>query len=220
MPTPSPRPTGRHPLVATTLVVVGLASGCITGQRPTLREPVVVDDPAAQTVLDRLGTVGTTEFSATYEVTPTSGGETATARVVQGGGRLRVTVGTVDYVVDADGVRTCGATGCVDELDDARISNLNITHRFWGDAFATRLARDAARRIGFSTATDDTIAGAPAACVDLTLPASGDRTGTVRYCALDAGPLARYVGADVVIEMVEFSPVIDPAELDAAPVGA
>jgi hypothetical protein len=194
-------------------VVVGVTAltsltGCITGERPTLIERPVVDDPAAQAVLDRLGTAATTEFTATYEITPTRTGQATRATVVQSGTRRRISIGGVDFISDGTVTRTCtnDARGCVDFLDDARISDLNITHRFWGEAFQSRLELDASRRIGFSEPSDEVIAGSPAACVAIPVPSSSQLSGSVQYCALDAGPLARYVGADVRIELVEFAP--------------
>lgn len=201
-------------------VVVGLSAltlltGCITGERPTLIERPEVDDPATQAVLDRLGTASTTEFTATYEITPTRTGQATPATVVQSGTRRRISVGGVDFISDGTVTRTCtnDDRGCVDFLDDARISDLNITHRFWGDAFQARLELDASRRIGFSEPSDELIAGSPAACVDIPVPTSSQLSGTVQYCALDAGPLARYIGADVTIELVEFTPSANPDAL-------
>ena len=175
-----------------------------------------IDDPAAIAVIDRLGTASSGEFTATYEITPTLTNEATTATVVQAGSRRRVTVGEVDFLTDGTVNRTCenNDRGCVAFIDDARISDLNITHRFWGDAFRARVELDASRRIGFSAASDTTIAGAPAACVDIPVPSSSELSGTVQYCALDAGPLARYIGADVRIELVEFVASTSPADFD------
>lgn len=193
---------------------VGVLAGCITGERPTLIERPTIDDPAARSVLDRLGTAGSAVFTATYEITPTSSAQPTTATVVQSGSRRRVTIGGVDFLTDGTVNRTCTNDdgGCVDFLDDARVSDLNLTHRFWGDAFRARLELDASRRIGFSEASDATVAGQPAACVDIPVPSSSELSGVVRYCALDAGPLARYVGADVTIELVAFEPSADPGD--------
>ena len=198
------------------LAAVGALTGCITGERPTLIDRPVIDDAAAQAVIDRLATASSGEFTARYEVTPTLTGTPTTATVVQAGTRRRVTVGEIDYVSDGTVNRTCenNDRGCVDFMDDARISDLNITHRFWGDAFRARLELDASRRIGFSAASNATIAGAPAACVDIPVPSSSELSGVVQYCALDAGPLARYVGADVRIELVEFVPSASPTDFD------
>ena len=208
MPSPDrPTPRRRAGVVGSAVLTAGMVvalAGCITGERPTLIERPTVDDPAARAVLDRLGTASAAEFTATYEITPTSTGETRTATVVQSGSRRQVSIGAVDYISDGTSNRTCTEEGCVDFLDDARVSDLNITHRFWGDAFAARLELDASRRIGFSAASDATIAGEPAACVDIPVPSASELSGVVQYCALDAGPLARYIGADVTIELVAF----------------
>jgi hypothetical protein len=193
---------------------LGALAGCFTGERPTLLDRPELDDPATQAVLDRLDLASTAEFSATYEITPTISGQTTVATVTQSGDRREITIGDVSFVNDGTTAWTCldGDRGCVDYLDDARVSDLNITHLFWGDAFATRLELDAARRIGFSSASDATIAGRPAACVDITVPTTSELSGTVRYCALDAGVLGRYVGADVEIELTEFT--TEPGDLD------
>lgn len=198
------------------LAAVGALTGCFTGERPTLIDRPAIDDPASQAVIDRLGTASSGEFTATYEITPTFTDTVTTAMVMQAGTRRRITVGEIDFLSDGTVNRTCenNDRGCVDFIDDARISDLNITHRFWGDAFRARLELDASRRIGFSEASDATIAGAPAACVDIPVPSSSELSGIVQYCALDAGPLARYVGADVRIELVEFVASVSPADFD------
>jgi hypothetical protein len=213
-----PRRDHRHTIgsIAVGLVALGLLTGCITGERPTLLDRPAIDDPAAQAVVDRLGTSSTAEFTARYEITPTLTNEPTLATVRQSVTRRRVTIGEIDFISDGTVTRTCENSdrGCVDFLDEARISDLNITHRFWGDAFQARLELDASRRIGFSEASDEMIAGYPAACVDIPVPSASQLSGTVQYCALDAGPLARYIGADVKIELLEFSPTADPDTFD------
>jgi hypothetical protein len=190
------------------IVVAGFAlTGCLTGERPVLEAVPRVDDAAAQVVLERLERSGSVAFTATYDVIPSTTGEPTVAIVRQLEGRQRITIGDIDYLIDAGSARTCRreTAECVDFLNDALISDLNITHRFWSDAIAARLTIDAARRVGFSVGHTETIAGRPAACADV--PVLG---GEVVYCALDAGVLARYFNADVTIELTSFSNQVDP----------
>ena len=186
------------------------ATGCITGQRPALVSVPVVDDAAAQVVLERLGRASAVPFTATYDIIPSTTGETTKATVRQLDDQRRVTIGNVDYLIDSGSGRTCRLDdgGCVDRLDDALVSNLNVTHRFWSDGIADRLTIDAARRVGFSEGHTETIADRPAACADV--PVLG---GVVVYCALDAGILARYFNADVSIELTSFTNDVDVADL-------
>ena len=201
-----------------TLAALALASvvftACITGERPTLVEPVseVVDDPAIAAVVERLDRADETAFTATYDIIPSSSGTTTAATVInEGTSRRRVRIGDVDYITDGGVTRTCqnDDAGCVDFLDDARISDLNITNKFWGVAFASRLRLDGSRRVGFGEGSSETIAGQPALCVDVPVVSAA-----VTYCALEAGPLARYFGADVSIELTSFAVGADPADLE------
>lgn len=203
----------RSTILLTIVAAMLLLSGCITGERPTvISTPAAeIDDPAATSVLDRLERADRTTFTATYRIIPSSTGATTEATVEANDGDLRVTIGEVEFASDGEHSRTCrnsgdGATDCVDFLDDARISDLNITHEFWGDAFAARLRLDVNRRVGFTEAQVVDIAGRPAACVDVPLPSAGSEQASVRYCALDEGPLARYFGADVSIELTSYEP--------------
>ncbi len=186
------------------------ATGCITGERPELEPVPVIDDAAAQVVLERLDRAGGVTFTATYDIIPSTTGETTEATVRQLDDRRRITIGDVDYLIDGGSSRTCRLTDgdCVDLLDDALVSDLNVTHRFWSDGIAARLAIDAARRVGFSEGHTETIADRPAACADV--PVLG---GVVVYCALDAGVLARYFNADVSIELTSFTNDVDGAAL-------
>ena len=68
-------------------------------------------------------------------VTPTLTNEPTQATIVQSGVRQRITIGSVEYTTDGSIARTCvvGGGECVDGIDEARISNLNITHTFWAE---------------------------------------------------------------------------------------
>jgi len=183
-----------------------LAAGCFTGERPGLESTPVIDDAAAAVVIERLERIGSRTFTATYDIIPSTTGETTIATVRQDDGLRRITIGDVEYVTDGSATETCLLPdgGCAEGIDDARVSNLNITHQFWSDAFATRLAIDASRRVGFSEGRTDTIAGRSAVCADI--PLMG---GEAVYCALDDGVLARYFGGDVSIELTSFENAAD-----------
>lgn len=198
------------------VVVAAIASGCATGPRPTLVARTPIDDAAAQPVVDLLDLAGSVDFVATYDIIPSATGETTAATVVQFDGQRRITIGDVDYFTDFESSRTCrnGDDKCSDFLDDSRVSDLAVTHSFWGSTMQTRLEVDAGRRIGPSVASSLTIAELPATCVDVVLPSAATTTGSVRYCALDSGVLARYFGADVSIELTSFSLAVVAADLD------
>jgi hypothetical protein len=195
-------------------VVCLLLTACATGPRPTLVDEPVVTDQVAQAVLDRLERAAGVTFTADYEITPSLTGQPTHATVMQSGAQQRITIGEVDYFTDGTVSRTCavGGTDCVDAIDDARISNLNVTSKFWGSSSASKLQLDAARSVDASTGRTDTIASRPATCADVHVP-SIDGVGSVTYCAVDDGVLARYFGADVSIELKSFLPSVDPARL-------
>jgi hypothetical protein len=197
-----------------TAVVALLLTACATGPRPTLVDEPVVTDQVAQAVLDRLERAGGLTFTADYEIIPSLTGEPTHATVMQSGPQQRITIGQVDYYTDGSVSRTCavGGTDCVDSIDDARISNLNVTSKFWGSSSASKLQLDAARSVDASTGRTDTIASRPATCADVHVPAI-DGVGSVTYCAVDDGVLARYFGADVSIELTAFAPTVDPSRL-------
>lgn len=192
-------------------------TACFTGERPTLAPASSVDDEAAATVLSRLERADSLNFIATYDIIPSSTGTRIQSTVVQLDGRRRIKIGNVVFTTDGTVSRTCenNVDACSDFLDDARISDLNITHTFWGSAFRSRLELDAGRRIGPSAGSTTAIAGQSTVCVDIIVPSSSAPSGTVVYCALDAGVLARYFGADVSIELTSFSRDVDQAYLDS-----
>jgi hypothetical protein len=207
-------PRNRIAVGAATLTL--LLTACATGPRPTLVDEPTVTDTVAQAVLDRLERSASATFTADYEITPSLTGQPTHATVMQLGSQQRVTIGDVDYFTDGTVSRTCSAGGadCVDAIDDARVSNLSITSKFWGPSVVSKLELDSARSVDVTTGRTDTIANRPATCADVHVP-SIDGVGSVTYCAVDDGILARYFGADVSIELTSFAPSVDESQLVA-----
>jgi hypothetical protein len=191
------------------LAAAGALGGCALGQRPTLTDERQLDDSAIEAVLDRLEVADAASFTATYVVAPTlAGSAPADVTVSHSPAQSRITFATngtvtVEYSNTDGEERTCadGLAECVAGFDHSRVSNLGITNAFWGPSTAQRLTVDAGRNIADATAGTQTIAGQPATCATVPLAA-----GSVAYCALDAGPLARYTGADVTIELASYDP--------------
>lgn len=202
-------------LSARTLAVAVLAAltlaACATGPRPSFDadEPAqqATGDPAIDAVLERLDRVGIEQFTADYTILTRLGAKESTATVVQAdNSRRSITINAVRFIDGSGTVATCNlATAeCEAVINDARVSDVQITHDFYGSSFARRLRVDAARSLTPARGYTETIGGLPATCADV--PVSG---GTKVYCALDDGPLARYDGNDVLIELVALNPTPD-----------
>lgn len=196
----SPRP--RTALALCFLAAVTL-SACITGERPRFDEEQTArtdsGNAAIDEVLDRLDSVSGATLTAVYDITGADGETERATVVLADGGRRSITVGDVRYLIEPGNGITCDVptAECEPSVNDARISDLQLTHEFYAPAFATRLRVDADRRIQDPTATTADVAGREATCVSV--PVTG---GDKVYCALDAGLLARYQGPDALIELV------------------
>jgi hypothetical protein len=198
------------------LVLTIVLTACATGARPYFQDqqpaPAETGNDAIDAVLERLGRASRAEMTADYEILTRLGGATTAATVVQQPPTRRsVTIGDIRFLYDEGPIGTCDLTTseCEASIDDARISDVGIAHRFYAEDFARRLRVDANRRIGEPVASTIDIAGMPAQCVDV--PVSG---GTKTYCALDVGPLARYDGNDVQIDLVSYVAGVDPSAFD------
>ncbi len=210
------RPVGSR--VARTVAVAVVAAfalaACATGMRPSFDadEPTqqATGDPAIDAVLERLDRVGLEQFTADYAVLTRLGGKESTATVVQAdNSRRSITINDVRFLDGTGTIATCNLTTaeCEAVINDARVSDVQITHDFYGSSFARRLRVDAGRSLSPARGYTESIAGQPATCADV--PVSG---GTKVYCALDSGPLARYDGNDVLIELVALSPTPDESK--------
>jgi hypothetical protein len=210
------RPVGAHraSTIALAAVAAFALAACATGPRPSFDadEPArqATGDPAIDAVLDRLDRVDREDFTAEYTVLTRLGGKQSTATVVQADNRRRsITINDTRFLDGSGTAATCNllTAECEAIINDARVSDVQITHDFYGSSFARRLRVDAGRTLSPARGYTETIAGQPAVCADV--PVSG---GTKVYCALDSGPLARYDGNDVVIEMVGSNPTPDESK--------
>lgn len=202
-----------HTIVLTALVALTLAA-CATGPRPSFDAGDPADqatgDPAVDAVLERLDRVGIEQFTTTYTVLTRLGGLESTATVVQAdNSRRSITINDVRFLDGAGTATTCDLTTaeCEAVINDARVSDVQITHDFYGSSFARRLRVDAGRSLSPARGYTETIGGQPSVCADV--PVSG---GTKVYCALDAGPLARYDGNDVLIELGTYDALPDESQ--------
>jgi len=202
-----------HTIVLTALVALTLAA-CATGPRPNFDASDPADqatgDPAIDAVLERLDRVGVEQFSVSYTVLTRLGGLESTASVVQAdNSRRSITINNVRFLDGVGTATTCdlATAECEAVINDARVSDVQITHDFYGSSFARRLRVDAGRSLSPARGYAETIGGQPAVCADVSV--SG---GTKVYCALDAGPLARYDGNDVLIQLVAYDEIPDEAQ--------
>jgi hypothetical protein len=193
------------------LAMSAALSACATGARPSfdVDQPALEPsgDPAIDAVLDRLDDVGLQQFTADYAILTRLGGLNSTATVVQADeSRRSITVNDVRFLDGTGTAATCNLTTdeCEAVINDARVSDLQLNHDFYGSSMARRLRVDAGRRIDDARGYEITQAGRQALCADV--PVSG---GTKVYCALESGVLARYDGADLFIELTTISDVAD-----------
>lgn len=212
----SPRTT-RRPGRLAAFAVAGVAlAGCFTGDRPAFDDeqngPAETSgNEAIDSVLALFDSVESSEFTAEYDIETKFNSVSSTGVVAQAAGQRRsITVENDDrsvrFIVDGSDERTCdlATAECEASLNDARISDTQLSHTFYGPAFAQRLRADAERRIDDPVASTKEVAGQTATCVDVAVAG-----GTKTYCALDSGVLAEFVGADVTIELTGYSPEPD-----------
>ncbi len=216
--------SSRSPRLAIAVASFALVlTGCFTGERPSFEDEqdgAAVSTGSAEIdgVLDLLDSADDAQFTAEYEIVTKFGALDSTATVSHDdAGRLSVVVerssATTRYLAADGNETTCNVvtSECESQLNDARMSDVGIPHTFYAPSFATRLRVSADRRIGDTVGYEETIAGQPATCVDVTVAG-----GTETFCALASGPLGRFVGNDVTVTLTDFQPSAEPSAFDAA----
>ena len=206
-------PVRRMAFVVATAFASIATTGCMVGERPSFEQAptaagALTGDPSIDSVLSLLDSVESAVFSASYQALVVFNGVASSVTAAQASSTQRsMTIGDVRYVTDQNGTRTCSvaAGSCTPVLNAAAVSDTGVTPEFVFGDVARRLRRDANARIGPSVASTREVAGEQATCVDV--PLSG---GTKQYCALSNGVLARFVGADVTVDMTSYQRIVDP----------
>ena len=193
-----------------------VASGCALGQRPTIEEtPTAVGtmtgDAAIDAVLSRMDQVQSAMFTADYTAVIAFGSTASSISVTQDGRdpsnmKRSVTIGDVRYISQGGTSSTCSVitAECSNGIDAAKVSDTGVTPDFAVGDMAKRLRRDAVVRVGAATASTREVPGGTATCVDV--PVTG---GVKQYCVFDDGVLARFVGADVTVDVTGYRQVVD-----------
>ena len=128
-------------------------------------------------------------FTADYTILTKLGNVTSTARVVQSApDRRSITINNVRFIYDDASVATCDliTAECEATINDARVSDVSISHEFYGKSFAQRLRVDASRRVGDPAGYSITQAGQQALCVDV--PVTGGSVTLLRARATACSP--------------------------------
>jgi hypothetical protein len=191
--------------IAVLLLAPLVLGACVTGKRPSFG---VQSDPAIAAVLSKLDVASIGPFTATYSLLTRFGNVTTPATVAMVNTTQRsVTIGGVRYLFGDAGPQTCAlATGsCTAQTDDAQVSNLSLTHDFYGAAPAARIRQDAKTMVGNAIGSTEQIAGQTATCVQI--PFTG---GSKKYCTLDDGLLAFQDSPDLQITLLTVIDTTNP----------
>ena len=135
-------------------------TGCFTGERPSFDDDDRVRPapatPTSTPCCERLDAVPIARFTAEYDVTTRFGDIESEAVVVQSDdGRRSITINDVRFVIGDGTDSTCdlAADECEASINDARVSDVGVTHEFYGASFAARLRVDANRRVADTPGT-------------------------------------------------------------------
>lgn len=194
------------------LVTVGM-SGCFTGERPTLAHEASTGSAAVDAVIEQVNDLNDAVYTAEYDAVVAFDNRTTDVVATQAApGRRALTVGDVRYVVDGTETRTCTvSTGeCVDRIDPARVSDVQMTPDFFGTSLAARIRRDAEIATAAPTSSTEQIQGQTAECVSIPIDAD-----PVTYCVLSNGVLARLDAADLDVTMTSYATTADESQFTA-----
>ncbi len=142
-----------------------VTTACMTGERPTLGEPVALGgqagtptgNVAVDTVLQQLERTDQPTFTAGYDITRKLGPNSTDGLVVQDEDDTSITVGDVRFLQGTES-STCDLSEqtCEEGTLDARISDYSVGSGFYADAPARALRVAFERRSGEPTASQAT----------------------------------------------------------------
>jgi hypothetical protein len=179
----------------------------MTGDRPTLAQETSTGYPAVDDLIDRIGDLGETRYTAHYDVLVRYGDVSTTASASQSNeDRRSLTVGDVRYVTHATIAKTCtvSTATCVPQIDPTRVSDVMMTPDFFGTSLSARVELDAVRAIAEPVVSLEETDGGTATCVAISIT-----DATTTYCVLDNGVLSRMDGPDLVVTMTSYSDEVD-----------
>ena len=200
--------------------------GCATGERPRF-----VDDSTttrlindnAQGLVDALATSSRSPFTVAYDILTKFGGQETTALVtgdaVHG---TAVIVDTVKYVFLADGRSfTCdmASNTCTEGIDETRLSDRQLTSRFFKDSVISRVRQDARVAMGEITLNIESVAGSSALCIQVPVIDGSGVAQTKSYCAFSTfGLLASMDTADLRITATSVATSVDLSYFEGLPI--
>ncbi|MGA0879467.1 MAG: hypothetical protein ACO3SP_10150 [Ilumatobacteraceae bacterium] len=191
--------------VAGAAVVAVALSGCMTGPRPRLIDDTTnapLANESAQGLVEVLSATPAQPFTVVYDVLTKFGGQTTTATVtgdVTHG--TAVEIGTIRYIFLPDGrTFTCENDTCATGTDETKVSDRQLTSRFFKESAIGRIRQDSRVAMGEITSADSQVAGNTALCIDVPVIDGNGASRTKSYCALsDYGMLASMDTADLTI---------------------
>lgn len=201
------------------LLLSGVASGCITGERPRLVPDDTVppiDDSAISTVVDVLNTPADSAFTVVYRITTKFGGQTTTGSIaIDPLNGTSVQIAEIRYITRLDGsTLTCSTITdtCTPGVDETRVADRMVNSRIFRQAIVDRLRQDASVAVGDAVLERRQIAERPASCAKVPVVDSSGITREKSYCAFDGlGVLASFDGADLFIDTERVLTTVDPA---------
>lgn len=198
-------------------------TGCMTGPRPRLVDDptnIPLADESAQGVVDALVTATQQPFTVVYDILTKFGGQTTSATVTGDTTHgTAVQVGDVRYVFLADGRSfTCVSGDCADGIDETRVSDRQLTSRFFKESAIGRVRQDARVAIGDITSETAPVAGTSALCIGVPVIDGNGANQTKSYCAFaNLGMLASMDTADLTITATSVAAAADLSYFEGLP---
>lgn len=202
-----------RPLAALFIGAALVFAGCVHGERPSFDTSGPFEEPTTgdaniDAVLTKIDAQSEGPYTATYSVMVNLGGTTTEAVVVREPGRQSISANGIRFLEDNGQRQTCkmgSGEPCEAEWQSQYVSDSILNPDFAGDAAARRLRRDAAASISPTVLEDATIAGQPVQCVTIGVPG-----GSVQYCVMANGVVARIIDSDVTVELTSYTDTTDP----------